>query len=254
MLALAVVNGSSPEHVGQLMTLLERHEEREARKAYVLAMTEFKRNPVRIEKTRTAKIRAKDGQSTHSYKYANLADVCEQIVGNLAACGISHQWTTNQQDGLVKVTCTLTHELGHSHSTTLFSGLDETGSKNKLQALGSAVSYLQRYTLLAVCGIAVDDESDDDAGGATTEERAELRQAASEMRGNRNQRPADVAAQRQQQAGAPDQVLLVAAWDAANKGHATFGPYWRGLTPEQRTMLGSELPALQIRATENGGK
>lgn len=42
--------------------------------------------------------------------------------------------------------------------------MDPSGSKNAIQAIGSAVSYLRRYTLLGVLGMAT---SDGDSDGMT---------------------------------------------------------------------------------------
>ncbi len=43
---------------------------------------------------------------------------------------------------------------------------DTSGSKNSIQAIGSTVSYLQRYTLFAILGLASTDQDND--GGAPT--------------------------------------------------------------------------------------
>lgn len=251
MLALAVQNGASVEQLGQLMDLKDRHEQGEARKAFVAAMAQFKKNPPRIEKNRRANVSSRKGEgASYAYKYANLADVCEQIVTALADVGISHDWSTEQKDGFIAVTCTLTHELGHSKSTRLVSGADQSGGKNSLQALGSAVSYLERYTLLAATGLAVDDGQDDDGdSGITGDERAELRQEADKMRAGRTrQSPQEIAGQRTQKQ-APGQSLIDEARAKADMGHKEFGAYWRGLTDDQRTQLGPMLQDLSDRAS-----
>jgi hypothetical protein len=41
------------------------------------------------------------------------------------------------------------------------SGPDDSGGKNKIQAIASAKSYLERYTLLAITGLATKDMDDD---------------------------------------------------------------------------------------------
>ena len=50
-------------------------------------------------------------------------------------------------------------------STTLSGPPDTTGSKNDLQSIGSTISYLQRYTLLALTGLATFDMDDDATPG-----------------------------------------------------------------------------------------
>ena len=59
------------------------------------------------------------------------------------------------------VTCKITHELGHSEETSLSAPADSSGSKNAIQAIGSTITYLQRYTLLALTGLATHEQDDD---------------------------------------------------------------------------------------------
>lgn len=233
MLAIAVERGASVEELNKLWEIAEKVRQQQAQQAFVSAMTRFKENPPTIQKTREADVKSRrEGAASFAYKYANLADVCNGIIEHLAAVGISHDWTTRQADGQVAVTCTLTHEQGHGKSTTLAAGLDMSGNKNNLQGLGSAVSYLERYTLLAVCGLALDDQQDDDgAAGITPGERQELQAAARELR---------------EGAVSP---LLQRAQAAADKGHTSFGAFWRGITEQERRTLADVLPGLQQRAS-----
>lgn len=72
---------------------------------------------------------------------------------------------------MIRVTCVLTHSRGHSERVWLQAARDDSGNKNSIQAVGSTVTYLQRYTLLAATGMAVQDQRDDDgAGGAGARE------------------------------------------------------------------------------------
>ena len=56
--------------------------------------------------------------------------------------------------------------MGHSESTVLEAAPDSSGKKNAIQQVASTVTYLQRYTLLAACGLATKDMEDDDCAGA----------------------------------------------------------------------------------------
>ena len=164
MLQLAVEKGASVEQLERLMALQERYEANEAKKEFVAAMTRFKDNPKVIEKNATVDFTSAKGR-TH-YKHATLANVCDVIGPALSEVGISHRWETEQlEGGMIRVTCILTHARGHSEKVFLQAGRDESGNKNNIQAVGSTVTYLQRYTLLAATGMAVADQRDDDAGG-----------------------------------------------------------------------------------------
>lgn len=149
----------------RLMALQERWEANEARKAYHAAMAEFKRNPPKIIKDKHVKFTSTKGVT--EYDHATIGNVVRQIIESLAQHDLSHSWSTEQvEGGQVAVTCTITHKAGHSESITLKAGRDESGGKNAIQALGSAITYLQRYTVLAITGLAVEDGSDDDGKGA----------------------------------------------------------------------------------------
>lgn len=154
----ASAQGASIEQMAQLFELKLRVEADEARKAFNASMAEFKSHPPRITKNRHVKF------GNTEYDHATLDNVTDAITAALSKVGISHKWDTEQREGRIIVTCVLTHSMGHSERTPLEAGADTSGSKNAIQAIGSAVTYLQRYTLLAATGLAV---AGSDIDGAT---------------------------------------------------------------------------------------
>lgn len=263
MLQSAIERGASIEQLDRLIALKERMDAEHARKAAVVAMVEFKRNPPTIIKNKTGTVRPKDdNKAGYSYGYADLAAVCDAVIEGLARVGISHSWATSQDGQLLSVKCTLTHELGHSISTTLSAGIDNSGGKNSIQAIGSARTYLCRYTLLTVTGLAVEDGTDDDGAGITGSDRAELRTLAQDVRqGRQRHSPQQVAAGKRQELPASEN-LLDEARKMADQGHTAFGKYWRDLADGPRGQLLGELDNLTERANaasaqkaaEAGGK
>lgn len=161
MLQAALASGATPDQIQHMMDLQDRWEATQARKAYVAAMSDFKRHPPEILKDKHVSYQTSKGKT--EYKHATLGNVCAAIIKGLSDVGISHRWDTQQQEGRIKVTCILTHVGGHSESTSLHSAADESGGKNSIQAIASAITYLQRYTLLAATGLATADMGDDDA-------------------------------------------------------------------------------------------
>ncbi len=89
----------------------------------------------------------------------------------MAALGLSFRWRTDSDDGVVKVSCIISHRDGHSEETTLSAKPDGSGSKNAIQAIGSAVTYLQRYTLKAALGIAASKDDDGAAAGRALDDK-----------------------------------------------------------------------------------
>ena len=160
---MAMQKGYDPAFIEKMMDLQERHEANEARKAYHKAMAAFKANPPKIWRDLQVKY---EGKNTTGWNHADLGKASEAIGGGLAGHGLNHSWKTEpQEDGKIKVTCFITHELGHNESTWLVSAPDKTGSKNDIQAIGSAIFYLERYTLFAITGLAPV-RMDDDGQGA----------------------------------------------------------------------------------------
>lgn len=145
--------------LAQLLEVRERWEKNEARKAFVSAVNKFKASPPEISKNKTVSFGQGD-RATH-YKHATLDHVCDAVTKGLSEHGISHRWKVDQDASGIKVTCILTHELGHAEETTLIGAPDNSGSKNSIQSIGSTVTYLQRYTLLAATGLAAADSDND---------------------------------------------------------------------------------------------
>jgi hypothetical protein len=161
MIRMAVSGGADLDKLEKLLSLQERYEANEAKKSYHIAMAEFKSNAPKIEKDKT--VSYKDVK----YNHASLANVVDKISTELSKHGLSASWST-KQNGVIMVTCKITHIQGHSEETTLSAPADATGSKNPIQAIGSAITYLERYTILALTGLATT-EMDDDGKGVAIE-------------------------------------------------------------------------------------
>jgi hypothetical protein len=166
MMVQAQQMGVSLDTLERMWALQVKFEEREAMKAYVDAMAEFKKNPPKILKDKHVHYVGAKGDV--DYDHATHYGVTSAILAGLAAVGITHKWTPDQSGKTIGITCTLTHTKGHSESVRLEAMHDETGGKNSIQAMASAKSYLERHTLTAVSGISTADmhHADDDGRGA----------------------------------------------------------------------------------------
>ena len=166
LIAIAVGQGADLEKLERLLALQIKWEENEAKKAYVKAMADFKTAPPAIDKDKTVSYGVGDKKTT--YTHASLANVTRKINDGLSKHGLSAGWSTKQESGNITVTCKITHEMGHSESTSLTAAPDISGSKNAIQAVGSTISYLERYTILALTGLATAD-MDNDGGDSEPE-------------------------------------------------------------------------------------
>jgi hypothetical protein len=167
LIQMAVGQGADVAKLEQLLNLQLKWEANEAKKAYVAAMNMFKANPPEIIKNKAV------AYNQVSYKHATLDEVCDKITDALSKQGISHRWRVEQSEGLIRVTCILTHQMGHSEETTLAGAPDNSGSKNSIQAIGSTVTYLERYTLLAATGLAAANGDNDGQGAPKWEKLQE---------------------------------------------------------------------------------
>jgi len=114
-------------------------------------------------------------QDAGRYKYADLASIARVVDPILAAHGIGYHWGTKSlPDGNVEVTCHVWHVDGYSHENSMSAPADTSGGKQPIQAQGSTVTYLQRYTLLTALGVAV---ARDDDGAASPAKRVTAVQA-----------------------------------------------------------------------------
>lgn len=146
LMQVAVESNAGLDKLEKLMSLQERWEAGEAKKLFYAAMAEFQRNCPDIKKLKKG----------HNYMYAPLGDIMAQIREPLFDCGLSIRFEQDHSAGIT-VTCIVTHKGGHSERTTMTGGADTTGSKNGIQAIGSTVTYLQRYTVIGALGITTAD-------------------------------------------------------------------------------------------------
>lgn len=210
MMMAAMSQGASLEQVEKMMDLQDRWERKEAEKAYNAAFAEFKAEAVRIIKGREVTDGPLRGRS-----YAELHDVVDAVTPALSRHGLSASWKlTRDEKDWIEVTCTLKHTGGHSESVSMGGPPDTGSAKNALQARASTKSYLERYTLKAICGVA---EGGDDTDG--------------------NPPPAAVPLE-----------LLAAAREAAMGGWKSLADWIKTRTPQERAALEPESYALKKAA------
>jgi hypothetical protein len=148
------------DRLEKLLSLKERWDKNEGVKAFAAAKVEFKKHAPDIIKNKF--VAYKDIR----YAHATHDEVTDKLSEALAAFGFSHAWSMTQSENSITVRCTLTHVGGHSEWAELTSMHDGSGGKNSIQAIASANSYLQRYTLLAVAGASTRDMPNDDGRDA----------------------------------------------------------------------------------------
>lgn len=140
----------------EVLALQREWEANEARKAYAVALVNLKRDlPAVIARDKRVNFEsARTGQKTN-YTHPSLAGAVDAVIEPLTNHGFSHTWHPSIDDkGGVSVTCRLTHAAGHKEEVTLKAPPDKSGTKSDAQAVMSTVTLLQRYTLMAILGLA----------------------------------------------------------------------------------------------------
>ena len=155
----------TPETLRAFMDLRDREELRRSKQAYARAMTQFRALCPNIVKTKEVDYSTSKGRTR--YQYAGLAETLSGINQSLASCNLAPSWRTEIEQNIVKVTCVMLHGEGHSEATTMVGPFDATGNKNAIQAIGSTVTYLERYTLFALLGLASIGQDDDGQSNGT---------------------------------------------------------------------------------------
>lgn len=136
----------------KLIDMQERILDRNAEAAFNAAFAQMQPDiPTIIEK-----------KSTDKGKYAPREDIVEVVRPILSRHGFSLSFRTEwPEKKTVKVIGILTHREGHSRESAFMSEADTSGSKNAVQALGSAVEYGRRYTTTDLLNIASRGADDD---------------------------------------------------------------------------------------------
>lgn len=215
--ALAFLQGGGTlDMLERMMDLQDRFNRDQSHRAYIAAMTQFKKVAPVILKNKHVEFKTDKGIT--AYDHATLGHIVETVVGVLADYGFTHDWDSVREGDRVKVTCILTHVEGHSKRVTMEGPLDASGGKNNIQAMVSTNSYLERHTFLAVTGLATKDQDDDGRGGAPD-----------------SQPPAET--------GAPAQAVTYAQAD-----FETNSPTWRGLVEKGRKTPAQIITMVQTKA------
>jgi hypothetical protein len=149
--------GIDTQSLRELLELQREWQRDNARSSYTRAMVELKNNlPAVLDRDR------KVSYGKTNFRFTTLSHAMEAVTPHLNDYGFSLTWIPTNSEGMIRVTCRLTHVDGHYEETTMSAPPDNSGSKNPIQAIGSTQSYLQRYTALALLGIATKDIPDAD--------------------------------------------------------------------------------------------
>lgn len=170
MLAIAVEKGMDLNYVEKLMDLRDREIARVAKMEYLAAMTKFQEMAPDMLKNRKVDYTTKgENSTTVKYNFQDLGNIISLIRKPLSECGLSYRWEQIEQNGKIIVTCIVSHVGGHvERGMPLDGDADKSGNKQGLHAKASTITYLQRYTLKGILGLASTETDDDGQRGNGT--------------------------------------------------------------------------------------
>ena len=182
MLQLAVQEGHDLEKIEKLMELERQWKTDQAREAYLVALTKFKKKRITVTKDKR--------NDQYGSRYTSIGNLVDTVNSAMAPFGFSANWKVEQGD-FITVTCVLTHTLGHSESVSLSGPPDDSGKKNTLQQIKSTLTYLEAATFQAVTGVVSKEANmDDDGNGAvdtiTPSQLADLEALLDEVEADRD--------------------------------------------------------------------
>ena len=164
LIAIAVESNLDIDKLERLLQLKREHDAEQARKEFFLALSKFQSEIPPIVRESKA-----DMGKAGKRRYADLGTINEAIRPFLYCNGLSFRFKQSQEaNQAITITCIVSHSAGHSEETSLTAFSDTSGGKNSIQAVGSTITYLQRYTLIGGLGLATVD-ADDDGAGANAE-------------------------------------------------------------------------------------
>ena len=156
----------------RLMAMAERAKDREAKVAFTSALAELQpKLPIITERGGIA-----DSRGKVQSKYAYYEDIIEAVGPLLSEHGFAVTFRPRREGDQQVVVGVLMHRGGHSEEAEIRLPMDNSGSKNAVQGVGSSLSYGKRYAICALLNITTGGEDDDGVKAGITYLNKERRQ------------------------------------------------------------------------------
>ncbi len=237
----AIRQGVPPEQLRLLMDLWKEWKAELRKEAFAAAVAAFHAtNPVVVKDKRN---------DQYGSYYTTLGNLVQSVSQELGRQGLSVSWDPDNtaEEGWVTITCTLQHAAGYSKTTSVRLPNDESGKKNPLQEIKSAITYGRALTFENVLGLAAIAEAnlDDDGNAAGVQRGSEVggqRQAGGKPRASDN---------------AGKEALLDAGRNKALEGMTALTKWWSMLSSPERSSITPDFAhmkkAARIADEERGG-
>lgn len=143
-----------PEHlnINQLFNIYQEIKKEKAKRSFYIALSRLQSELPVIKKNKRAV-----NEMGESYYYASYDDIFSEIQPYLRKYGFSVRFNTTYNENIVVVHCILTHEEGHSETSSFKAVVKNTLD---IQKWGAALTYAKRYSLSLLFGLATEEDND----------------------------------------------------------------------------------------------
>jgi hypothetical protein len=161
LLQMAMSQNADLDRMQRLMEMQFQWEAKQAEKAFVQAMSDFKKEAIVITKDKENK--------QYGSRYTSIGNLVNTVTPLLGKHGLSAEWELDQTTE-IRVGCTITHALGHKGQTKWMTvPKDTSGAKNPLQQIKSSITYAKIAVFELATGLASRDGNVDDDGNGSGE-------------------------------------------------------------------------------------
>jgi len=169
------------ETIKEFLVMRKELKADQAKESFTIAMAQFQKDCPVIAKTK--EVKNKEGKVT--YRYALLDSIIIQVKDVLGENKLSYDFSEarNKEDGTMTVTCTITHSLGHTKSSSFTVEIGTEAYMTDVQKHGARNTFAKRYAFINVLGIVTGDEDTDAKEILSPEDK---KQAAKEELQNRD--------------------------------------------------------------------
>jgi hypothetical protein len=158
LIAQAIDKNVPVETMEKLLSMRTQLKAEWSREQYHAALAAFQSDQPIIKKTKI--VMNKDGK-TERYRYAPLDSIIAQLKAPLKEHGFSYRIEAGIEGRVVKATCVVTHNAGHSESSSFAVPIDPDAYMNEAQKYAAALTFAKRYAFCDSLGVLTGDQDDD---------------------------------------------------------------------------------------------
>lgn len=157
----AIAANAPVETMERLFALHKQVKADRARDAFVVAMSKFQAECPIIQKNK--KVFEKNSTTKIRYQYASLDSIVSQVKEVLGKNGLAYTTTVENKEKTIIATCKITHNLGHSETSSFEIPIGNEEYMSEPQKYASRLTFAKRYAFCNALGI-LTGEDDADAG------------------------------------------------------------------------------------------